>query len=420
MHGSSPVQTDLKTPRPGKLRTTFSAFGHRNYRLWFAGQTVSLVGTWMQSTAQSYFIYELTGENVYLGYIGFAAGLPAWLFMLYGGVIADRIPRRKLLVITQAAMMVLALVLAGLTFTELVQPWHILILAFLLGTANAFDAPARLAFVTEMVEKEDLTNAIALNATMFNLATAFGPMAGGVTYALLGPGWCFAVNGLSFIAVIASLLMMQMKPFTPKPRTRSGIREVFEGASYVARHEHIRVLIAGLAMMGMFGLGFITLFPAWAKDILGGNEVTNGLLQSARGIGALVGALMIASMGSLNRRGRLLTTGIFVFAIFTFAYSFVRWLPLSLLMLLVVGWGFIVVNNMTNSLVQTLVDDNLRGRVMGFYTLAFFGMAPVGTMLVGFLADHLSEPVTLMITSTTMFLYAGFVYIFFPKIRELR
>jgi MFS family permease len=184
---------------------TFAALKHSNYRLWFQGQLVSLFGTWMQTTAQGFLVFELTHSPEYLGYVGFAAGIPTWLFTLYGGVIADRVPRRTLLTVTQTSMMVLAFILAGLVFSHLVQPWHILALAFLLGVANSFDAPARQAFVGEMVAREDLTNAIALNATMFHMATAVGPAVAGFTYALFGPGWCFTLNGLSFIAVIAAL-----------------------------------------------------------------------------------------------------------------------------------------------------------------------------------------------------------------------
>jgi MFS family permease len=199
-------------------RGTFAALQYPNYRLWFIGQMISLVGTWMQGTAQGYLVYELTRSPAYLGYVGFAAGVPSWLFMLYGGVIADRMSRRTLLVITQTCMMLLAFLLAGLTFTGRVQPWHIIVLAFLLGTANAFDAPARQAFVLEMVDRQHLTNAIALNSTMFNLGTAIGPAMAGITYSLFGPAWCFTINAFSFLAVIAALLLMKLKPVEQEKR----------------------------------------------------------------------------------------------------------------------------------------------------------------------------------------------------------
>jgi len=200
------------SPRRINITDTFAALRYPNYRLWFYGQMISLMGTWMQATAQGFLVFELTRSSVYLGYVGFASGVPAWLFTLYGGFIADRIQRRNLLIMTQTSMMILAFILAGLTFLGIVQPWHIIALSFLLGVTNAFDAPARQAFVLEMVPREDLTNAVALNATMFNTGTAFGPAIAGITYAMFGPAWCFIINGVSFIAIIAALAMMKLIP----------------------------------------------------------------------------------------------------------------------------------------------------------------------------------------------------------------
>ena len=202
---------------------TFAAFRHRNYRLWFIGQLVSLIGTWMQATAQGYLLFTITGSAAYLGYIGFISGVPSWLLIMYGGLIADRMSRRKLLIITQTSMMILAFVLAGLVFLNLVQPWHILVLAFLLGVANAFDTPARQALVVDLVEKKDMTNAIAFNSTMFNAGLIIGPAAGAAIYALTGPGWCFLINGISFIAVIIALGMMRITFSAPKSREGSAM-----------------------------------------------------------------------------------------------------------------------------------------------------------------------------------------------------
>jgi MFS family permease len=272
---------------------TFAALKHPNYRLWFAGQLVSLFGTWMQTTAQGYLVYQLTGSPVYLGYVGFAAGVPSWLFMLYGGLTADRMSRRKLLILTQTFMMLLAFTLAALVSTGLVQPWHIISLAFLLGTANAFDAPARQAFVRELVERDDMTNAIALNSSMFNMAAVIGPAVAGITYALFGPAWCFTINGLTFIAVISALLLMRIHVGPVHERMQSAFQEILTGFRYVAGEPVIRILIVNLAVVSLFGLGFITLMPAWSVDVLGGNASTNGYLFSARGSGALTGALMI-------------------------------------------------------------------------------------------------------------------------------
>ncbi|MGB9673964.1 MAG: MFS transporter, partial [Anaerolineales bacterium] len=283
-------QTTLDNTTPNSLRRinisdTFAALRHPNYRLWFYGQMISLMGTWMQSTAQGFLVFQLTNSPVYLGYVGFASGVPAWLFTLYGGFIADRMQRRTLLIITQTSMMILAFILALLTFLGIVQPWHIIALAFLLGVANAFDAPARQAFVLEMVPREDLTNAVALNATMFNTGTAFGPAIAGITYAAFGPAWCFTINGISFLAVIGALAMMRLKPMPLDKSQKSVFQGIREGYRFVRTSVIVRTLILYLAAVSLFGMGFATLMPDWAVKILGGDATTNGLLQSARGVG---------------------------------------------------------------------------------------------------------------------------------------
>jgi MFS family permease len=391
--------TTKPTMHLGLRRTaseTFASLKYPNYRLWFYGQLVSLVGTWMQATAQGYLIYELTHSPVYLGYVGFAAGIPAWLFTLYGGLIADRVPRRTLLVVTQTAMMTLAFCLAGLTFTGWVRPWHIIIFAFLLGIANAFDAPARQAFVLEMVSRQDLTNAIALNSTMFNSATAIGPAAAGLIYAWLGPAWCFTINAISFIAVIIALLMMRLEKPILLVRKSSLMLDIRAGLTFVTTDKAVRTIILNLGIISLFGLSFVTLMPAWAVEILGGDASTNGWMQSARGIGALVGALMTAAVGRLHVRGKLLTSGNIVMPVFLLVFAGLRALPLSLLALLGIGWGFMVYANNANSLVQTQVPDELRGRVMGIYTLTFFGLMPIGALLAGVAAENLGEPLTVI------------------------
>jgi MFS family permease len=398
---------------------TFAALKYPNYRLWFCGQLVSLFGTWMQSTAQGFLVFQLTRSPAYLGYVGFAAGLPSWLFMLYAGVIADRISRRTLLVITQTCMMVLAFVMAGLTFLGLVQPWHIVVLAFVLGVANAFDAPARQAFVLEMVEREDLTNAIALNSAMFNTALVVGPAVAGVTYAAFGPAWCFTINGVSFIAVIAALLAMRLKPQAVVLGRASALADLKEGLRYVASQPLIRTLIGLLGTTALFGMCFVPLLPAWAVNVLGGDATTNGLLQSARGVGALSGALLIASLGRFRYRGRLLSFGTFAFAIMLLVFAFVRWLPLSLLTLSCVGIGQILFLNLANGSVQTLSPDALRGRVMSVYMLVLFGFMPIGSLLAGSFAEHFGSPLTVMLGALISLLVATLTWVFVPDLRAL-
>ena len=400
------------------LRHTFTSLRHRNYRLWFWGQMVSLFGTWMQVTAQGFLVYELTRSPAYLGYVGFAAGLPSWFFMPLGGVIADRMRRRTLLVIAQTAMMLLAFVLAALTFLDIVAPWEIILLAFLLGIANAFDAPARHAFVTEMVDREDLTNAIALNSTIFNSATTIGQAVAGITYAVVGPAWCFMINGLSFLALITALLRMKLQPREDEPRQSSALHDLKEGFSYVIGHRVIRTLISLIVVTSMFGVSFALLLPAWAVKVLGGDATTNGWLQSARGVGALIGALTIASLGRFDFRGRLLTIGSFAFPLLVLAFSFVRYLPLSLVVLTGTGVAVICIFNLANSLVQTLVRDDLRGRVMGIYSLTFFGFLPVGALWIGTVAEHLGEPVAVMINSGIMVLLCAALFLLVPELRR--
>jgi len=415
---ASAAAPPARLPRPS-VRQTFAALRYRNYRLWFTGQLVSLFGTWMQATAQGYLVFQLTGSPAYLGYVGFAAGVPAWLFTLYGGVIADRMPRRTLLLLTQTAMMLLAFVLAGLVFAGLVQPWQIITLAFLLGIANAFDGPARLAFVVELVDREDLTNAIALNATMFNMATATGPALAGLTYALVGPAWCFLLNGLSFLAVIAALLRMRLPP--PKPATKRGSTwaALGEGVRYIAGSPAIRTLIGLVGITSMFGISFATLFPAWAVDILGGDATTNGLLQSARGLGALLGALMLASLGRFHFKGKLLTIGTFAFPALLLLFTFVRSLPVALLVLVGTGIAVILIMNIANALVQGLVPDALRGRVMSVYSMIFFGCMPLGALWIGAVAEYASAPTAMVTGALISLACAALLFVFAPGLRRL-
>jgi MFS family permease len=409
----------ISRPLRGIART-FASLKHYNFRVWFIGQLTSLVGTWMQSTAQGYLVYTLTGSAALLGVVGFASGLPMWFFSLYGGVIADRIPRRNLLVITQAAMMILAFILAGLVFLNLIQPWHIIVLAFLLGIANAFDAPARHSFVVDLVDREDLTNAIALNATMFNTATVVGPAVAGITYAAVGPAWCFMLNGFSFIAVIISLLFMRMKPVTRRelPKTNA-LTQIKDGFVYVSKDRVISQLIASLGVLSVFGFSLVYLLPLWAVDILGGDVKTNGLLLSARGLGSLMGALTIAVWGHRRIKGKIWTVGSLLSPVALVVFAFTRWLPLSLLMLAALGWGIMSMANTTNALVQSHISDEMRGRVMGIYSLIFMGSMPLGSLLIGTLAEIITPTATVLICAAAMFLYTVFILFRHPEIRKL-
>lgn len=397
---------------------TFSALQHRNFRLWFIGQIISLVGTWMQTTAQGYLVYELTGSPILLGIVGFTSGIPVWLFCLYGGVIADQISRRKMIIITQSSMMALAFILAILTFTGTVQAWHIIVLSFLLGTANAFDGPARQSFVVDMVAKEDLTNAIALNSSVFNLGTVIGPAVAGLVYAWLGPGWCFTINGISFIGVLVALFMMRVAVRPPALDGKSPIKNLLDGLRYAFGDQDIRVLLIVLGAVSIFGFSLLTLMPAWATDVLGGDVKTNGLLLSARGVGSLAGALMIAYIGSRVVRGKIWTIGSIVMPFSLFILGLFRVLPVSLAMLVVMGWSLMSVVNITNALIQTHVPDELRGRVMSVYILIFQGGLPIGALLAGGLADLFSEAVAVIVSAFAITIVVGLSHLLRPSMRS--
>ncbi len=380
----------------------------------------SLFGTWMQSTAQGYLVYELTKSERYLGYVGFSSGIAAWIFLLYGGAVADRIPRRNLLVVTQSLSMLLAFILAALTFLRVVAPWHIIVLAFSLGVVNAFDAPARQSFVVDMVDKPVLTNAIALNSTMFNTAMVVGPSAGGLAYAYFGPGWCFVINGLSFVAVIASLVAMKLPAWTPHPRVDNTLAEIREGLRAVGRDRRILGIICLLGAASLFGMCFVTLIPAWAVDILKGDARTNGFLQSARGIGALAAALGIATFAPRRWRGRVMLGATFVLSILLMLFSQAATLALSLAALLLVGAANIVSNNLANSLVQTLTPDRLRGRVMGVYMLTFFGFMPLGALLGGTAAAAVGVRLTVALGGALTLACVTALAFAIPSLRRLQ
>lgn len=414
------IKSSGAPPQPSTFRQrTFAALRHPNYRLWFFGQLVSLIGTWMQGTAQGFLVFQLTHSTAYLGYVGFANGIPSWLLMLYGGVVADRFSRRRLLVITQSTMMLLAFTLAALSYLGLVQPWHVVLLALLLGIATAFDAPAGGAFVFDLVEREDVTNAIALNSSQFNLAVVLGPTIGGLAYAAFGPAFCFALNGLSYVAVIAALLRMRLPAREPAAVASSAFTQLREGVRYTLRHPVLLSLIVIQGVTALVGMAYATLLPAWAVVVLGGNATTNGLLQSARGAGSLLGALMIASLAHLARRGRLLTLGTFVFPCALLLFAGVRSVPLAMLILAGVGWSSMMLFNSVNTLVQSHVADQMRGRVLAILSLTFFGGMPLCALWAGPLADQIGPPTTIAVSASILLVAAVAYWLLSPRVRRL-
>jgi MFS family permease len=373
----------------------------------------------MQATAQGYLVYELTASPMMLGIVGFANGIPVWLFSLFAGTVADHISRRKMLLITQGSMMVLAFILAALTFSGAVRAWHIILLALLLGTANAFDAPGRQSFVGDLVPKQELTNAIALNSSVFNLGTIIGPAAAGLVYAWLGPGWCFTINGLSFIAVLLALALMKIAAKPPlRPAQRSLVHTLTEGVRYSFKDANIRVLLVMLTASAVFGFGLLALMPAWATGVLGGDVRTNGLLLSARGLGSLSAALMIAYLGARIIRGRLWSIGSLVMPVSLLLFALFRLLPVSLLMLVLMGWSLMTVVNLTNALIQTHVPDELRGRVMSVYILLFQGGFPIGSLVAGWLAGLTSEALAVFVFASVLLAVSIAIQLRQPSIRQ--
>lgn len=397
---------------------TFAALKHRNYKLWFSGQIISLFGSWMQMTAQSFFIYELTHSPAFLGYVGFASGVPTWLFMAYAGVIADRFHRRKILVVTQTVMMILAFILAWLTFAHIVQPWHIILLSALLGIANAFDAPARQAFVNELVSREDLINAIALNSTMFHSAAAVGPAVAGITYALLGPAWCFTINGISFLAVIYNLIQMRFEKMPRKSISKSASREFIDGLKYLKTQKIILRIMLIVSASTFFGLSLITLFPAWAVKILHGDATTNGLLQTARGAGAVVFSLFIASFSKYLARGKMLIAGLISLPALMIIFSLNSSFAVSVTLLFGVGAAIIAINNLANGITQTIVTEEFRGRIMGVYSFSFFAAMPVGALWTGTIAEHFGSPAAILINGIILLIFSLIIWMISPELRK--
>lgn len=400
--------------------STFSALRHRNFRLWFIGQTLSLVGTWMQSVAQGWLVFQLTGSEFALGAISFIGTLPTLFLMLPAGALADRIPRKGVLLVTQTVMMLLAFILATLAATKTLQIWHIGVLAACLGIANSFDAPARQAMAVEMVEdRADLTNAIALNSMIFNLARVVGPAIGGAVLAAVGAAWCFALNGLSFVAVLVALLLMKLPQMRQEVRTDPLTLQVAEGVKYVWRTPVIRTATAIVAISSLFGFSYAVLLPAFAVDVLHVGEAGLGALNTAVGIGALFGSLIVASMTQVRRKGLLLTAGSILFpaALFIFAFSHSFWL--SLAALCVIGVAFVAQNALSNTVIQTVVPDKLRGRVMAVYMLMFFGTTPFGSLQAGSIAQAFGLPAGVAVGAGLTLAFALFVFFTVPVLRRV-
>jgi MFS family permease len=390
----------------GRLAMLKRSFHHRNYRLFFSGQLVSLIGTWMQMVAQSWLVYRLTGSAALLGLVGFAGQIPIMLFSPIGGAVADRYYRRHVLLITQGASMLLAALLAILTLTDHIQIWEIFVLASLLGVVNAFDVPARQAFVVEMVGRADLPNAIALNSSMFNGARIIGPALAGFTVAAVGEGWCFLLNAASFLAVLIALLAMRLPPHKLVPTEGKMLRHAIEGLSYVAHTRSFRSILLLLGLSSLTGMSYVVLMPVFAHRILNGGPTTLGALMGAAGFGALLAALTLAMRPSLKGIVAWIANGALGFGVslMLFAWSANVWL--SALLLVVVGYAMMLQMAASNTLIQSMVPDAFRGRAMAAHAMVFMGMAPVGSLLSGLMADRFGAPAAVALGGATCILGA--------------
>ena len=399
------------------LSTTLRALRHRNFQLFFSGQLISLIGTWMQSVAQAWLVYRLTGSSLLLGSVGFASQFPVFLVAPLGGIAADRLNKQRVVIATQTASMILALILAALTLSGLVHVWHIFVLAALLGVVNAFDIPGRQSFLVDMVGKEDLMNAIALNSSMFNGARIIGPAIAGILVAKIGEGWCFFANGISYIAVIVGLMLMQVEHRAAPVRAASPFAHIVEGFRFVSRTEPIRALLLLLGLVSLVAMPYTVLMPIFADRILHGGARGLGILMGATGVGALFGALTLAARTGLRGLGRWVAFSCGGFGVSLILFSFSRTFWLSSALLLPVGFCMMLQMSSSNTLIQAMVPDELRGRVMAVYSMMFMGMAPFGAFFAGALADRLGAPITVAMGAVAAIGGAALFFLRLPRIR---
>lgn len=380
------------------LKNIYRSLKYRNYRLFFSGQSISLIGTWMQRLAMPWLVYSLTNSVLLLGLVGFAGQIPAFILSPFAGVFVDRWNRYYILIVTQILAMLQAFMLTFLFFNRTIQVWHIVVLSVFLGFVNAFDIPARQSFVVDMIEKkEDLGNAIALNSSMVNGARLFGPAIAGILISFTGEGICFLVNGVSYIFVIAFLFMMKISPRDVTKRTTHVVHELKEGFRYTFGFAPIRSIILLLALISLMGMPYTVLMPYFAKNVLHGGPHTFGFLMGSSGIGALAGAIYMASRKSVLGLGKIIPIFSALFGIGLILFALSHYFLLSVALLLVVGLGMLMQMTASNTIIQTIVDDDKRGRVMSFYAMAFVGTAPFGSLLAGVMASVIGAPNTLII-----------------------
>jgi len=398
-------------------RATLRSLRHRNFQLFFSGQFISLVGTWMQNIAQDWLVYRLTGSAVLLGVVGFVSQIPIFLLGPLGGIVADRFNRQRIVIATQASSMVLALILAVLTLTGWIRVWEIMVIASLLGVVNAFDIPARQSFLIEMVGREDLLNAIGLNSSMFNGARVVGPAIAGILVATIGEGWCFFANGISYIAVIAGLLMMRITHKVELEHRGSALENIVEGFRFARQTVPVRSLLLLIGLISLGATPYTVLMPIFAGRILHGDARTLGILMGSTGVGALLGALTIASKKTVQGLGRFLWIASILLGTNLILFSISRHMWLSVAPLALVGFAVMTAAGSTNTLLQAMSPDRLRGRVMSLYSMMFVGMTPIGALLAGLVAAKLGAPWTVAIGGIACLLGGSLFARHLPAIR---
>lgn len=400
--------------------TLFHALKYRNFRLFFAGQSVSLVGTWMQAVAMSWLVYRMTNSALMLGIVGFSSQIPTFIVSPFAGLIADRSSRRHILVITQVLSMAQALLLAALTLSGAIEVWHIIVLGVFLGCINALDIPARQSFVIEMVEKkENLGNAIALNSMLFNAARLVGPAVAGILIAAVGEGICFLINGVSFLTVIWSLFAMKLEARPAEKGPSDMLHGLKEGFSYTFGFPPIRFILLLLAVISLTGASYAILMPVFAKDILKGGPEILGLLMAGGGVGAMAATVYLASRKSIVGLSRLIPISSALFSVGIILFSLSHNTALSVSLVAFTGFGFMTHMAASNTIVQTITDDDKRGRVMSFYTMAFMGMMPIGSLLAGILASRMGAANTLMLGAACCILASAVFAAKLPLIKKL-
>jgi len=412
-----------ESPAPGQNPLNRFAHGwralrHRNFRLFFSGQSISLIGTWMTRVATSWLVYRLTGSALLLGVVGFAGQIPTFLLAPFAGVLVDRLNRRKMLVWTQALAGLQSLALAVLTIAKVINIQEVIWLSVFQGLINAFDMPGRQAFLVQMVEdKQDLGNAIALNSSMVNMARLVGPALAGLVIGAVGEGYCFLIDGISYLAVIASLLMMRLNVAPARVSAAPMLEQLKEGWTYVHTFRPIRTILLLFALISLMGMPFMVLMPIFASKVLRGGPHTLGFLLGASGVGALISAISLALRKSVRGLTTMIQISAGVFGLGLICFGLSRVLLLSLFLMLIVGFGMMQGLAASNTVIQTLVPEDKRGRVMSYYTMAFVGMTPFGSLLAGALAHRLGAPHAVMITGA--FCVAGAVW-FSTQLKSIR